>query len=100
VGCTVVRCFIGISDRKSAKSAWRCVSPKGGHDVPTEKLITRFPRILPNLNVALRELPHVWVFDNDDLSTPFRLVAMLEDGHPVEVRKPIPRWLRSLLPPK
>ena len=53
---------------------------QGGHDVPADKLITRFPRSLNNLKSALRELPHVWVFDNSDLRTPFRLVTVFENG--------------------
>lgn len=40
---------------------------QGGQDVPTEKLVARFPRTLVNLRAALRELPHVLIFDHDDL---------------------------------
>jgi hypothetical protein len=29
---------------------------------------------------AIRDLPHVWIFDNDDLRTPFRQVAVFENG--------------------
>jgi len=32
---------------------------QGGHDVPLEKLITRFPRTLANLKAALQALPRV-----------------------------------------
>jgi predicted ABC-type ATPase len=70
---------------------------QGGHDVPTEKLISRFPRTLTNLMAAIQDLPHILVFDNDDLETPFRHVATFRDGKPVEVHKPIPRWLRRAL---
>jgi predicted ABC-type ATPase len=71
---------------------------QGGHDVPTEKLVQRFPRILANLKAALRELPNVWVFDNNDLRTPYRLVAIFESGRPVKLQRPVPRWLKPLLP--
>jgi hypothetical protein len=53
---------------------------------------------LANLRSALRELPHVWVFDNDDLRRPFRLVAVFEDGRRVRLDKPVPKWLKPLLP--
>ena len=56
---------------------------QGGHDVPTEKLITRYPRTLANLRTAICELPHVWIFDNDDLRTPFRLVAVFRNSQRV-----------------
>jgi predicted ABC-type ATPase len=66
---------------------------QGGHDVPTEKLETRYPRVLANLKAALREIPHVWVFDNDDLRSPYRLTAVYENGKPIQLHPPIPAWL-------
>lgn len=69
---------------------------QGGHDVPTEKLTTRFPRILTNLKSAIRELPCVFVFDNDDLRTPFRLAAIFQNGQKVFLAKSIPRWLEPM----
>jgi hypothetical protein len=73
---------------------------QGGHDVPTNKLVARYPRIFANLKTAIRELPHVWIFDNDDLRTPYRLVAIYERGQMVKLHQPVPRWLRSVLPKK
>lgn len=70
---------------------------QGGHDVPTEKLIARFPRTLANLQAAIDVLPHVLIFDKDDLRTPFRQVAMFERGRRIVVKKPVPKWLRPLL---
>jgi predicted ABC-type ATPase len=97
-GYTVVLCFIGISGPTISDERVAMRISQGGHDVPSEKLITRFPRILANLKSALRDLPHVWVFDNDDLRTPFRLIAVFEGGKPVRLEKAIPAWLRPLLP--
>jgi predicted ABC-type ATPase len=97
-GYQVVLCFIGISSpRVSAQRVAMRVS-QGGHDVPAEKLAERFPRTLANLRRAIRELPHVRVFDNDDLRMPYRLVAVFEDSRLAQLRKPVPRWLRPLLP--
>lgn len=97
-GYTTVLCYIGISgpDVSGQRVAMRV--SQGGHDVPTEKLIARFPRILVNLKAAVRELPQVWVFDNGDLRVPFRLVAVFEDGRPLHLHKPIPKWARPIFP--
>jgi hypothetical protein len=38
-------------------------------------------------------LPHVLVFDNDDLARPFRLVAEYEQGARVQEQSPLPAWL-------
>lgn len=97
-GYTTVLCYIGISgpDVSGQRVAMRV--SQGGHDVPTEKLIARFPRILVNLKAAVRELPQVWVFDNGDLRFPFRLVAVFEDGRPLQMHKPIPKWAQPIFP--
>ena len=70
---------------------------QGGHDVPTKKLMERFLRTLANLAAAIRELPCVLVFDNDDLRIPFRHVAVYENGRRTLLKEPIPRWLQALL---
>jgi hypothetical protein len=65
--------------------------------VPSEKLQQRFPRILSNLRAAIRDLPQVLVFNNDDLSQPLRKVAEFEHGQMVLCADPLPRWLAGLL---
>ena len=96
-GYAVILCFIGLSDpgRSEERVAMRVT--QGGHDVPTGKLTTRFPRILANLKSAIRELPCVFVFDNDDLRMPFRLAAIFQNGHRMFLAKSIPHWLEPLL---
>ena len=96
-GYSVVLCFIGISGPDVSEERVAMRVSQGGHDVPTEKLIARFPRTLANLQAAIHALPHVWVFDNDDLRTPFRKVAVFERGRQVSLTKPVPKWLQSLL---
>ncbi len=96
-GYTVILCFIGISGPATSEQRVAMRVSQGGHDVPTDKLQTRFPRILANLRSALRELPHVWVFDNDDLRHPFRLVTVYANGQPVRSQKPTPQWLASVV---
>jgi len=89
-GYATILCFIGASGPEVCEQRAAMRVSQGGHDVPTEKLIARFPRILVNLRIALRELPHVWIFDNDDLRTPCRLVTVLKNGRMVKVHKPVP----------
>ncbi len=92
-GYTVVLCYIGL--RSPAQSEERVAMRvlQGGHDVPGQKLSERFPRTLANLARAIRELPHVLVFDNSDLERPFRKVAEYEGGRRTEAHRPLPRWL-------
>jgi predicted ABC-type ATPase len=97
-GYTVLLCFIGTSGPEVSEERVAMRVSQGGHDVPSEKLVNRYPRILANLQAALKKVPHVWVFDNDDLRTPFRLVAVCENGNVTELHRPVPAWLRPLLP--
>ena len=97
-GYNTILCFIGTAGPQVSEQRVAMRVSQGGHDVPTEKLVQRFPRILANLKAALQELPHVWVFDNNDLRTPYRLAAIFESGRLVKIERPVPRWLRPLLP--
>jgi predicted ABC-type ATPase len=99
-GYTVLLCFIGISSPEVSRIRVDMRVMQGGHDVPRQKLIARYPRILKNLKVAIRELPHVWIFDNDKIEDPFRLAAVCDAGRIVRVEKPVPIWLRTALPGK
>jgi predicted ABC-type ATPase len=96
-GYTVVLCFVGVSgpDVSDTRVAMRV--SQGGHDVPTNKLTARFPRTMANLRTAIHDLPHLLVFDNDDLAHPFRLVARFESGRTVTMAQPTPAWLREAL---
>ena len=97
-GNNTILCFIGTAGPEVCEQRVAMRVSQGGHDVPSEKLVQRFPRILANLEAAIRELPNVWVFDNNDLRTPYRLVAILESGRLVKLQRPVPRWLKPLLP--
>ncbi|MCA1828652.1 MAG: zeta toxin family protein [Myxococcales bacterium] len=92
-GYTVVMVFIGIDDAGISEQRVAIRVLQGGHDVPTEKLSTRFPRTMKNLVSAIQKLPHVLVFDNSDLANPFRKVAEFRGGKPVSLNEPIPRWV-------
>ena len=96
-GYTVILCFIGISGPEVSEQRVAMRVSQGGHDVPTNKLETRYPRVLANLRNAIREVPHVWIFDNDDLRHPYRLIAIYQAGKSVRLNKPIPRWLSTTL---
>ena len=96
-GYAVVLCFIGIADANISELRVAMRVSQGGHDVPTEKLIARFPRTLANLSAAIRELPCVLVFDNDDLRTPFRHAAAFANSRPLLLKQPVPSWLQPLL---
>lgn len=92
-GYTVVLCFIGLASPELSEERVAMRVLQGGHDVPSDKLATRFGRTLENLRQAIHELPYVLVFDNSDLAHPFRKVAEFGGGKPVELSSPLPKWV-------
>jgi predicted ABC-type ATPase len=97
-GYTVVLFFVGTAGAEVSGERVAMRVLKGGHDVPTDKLIERYPRVMQNLRPALVEISNVRVYDNSDLSDPYRLVATREDGGSVALHGDAPDWLRPLLP--
>jgi predicted ABC-type ATPase len=96
-GYNVVLCFIGISSPKVSDQRVAMRVSQGGHDVPADKLVARFPRTLANLRDAIHQLPLVLVFDNDDLKQPFRQVAIFQEGRLVRRKNRLPKWLSRVL---
>lgn len=97
-GYEVVLCYIGLSNSQQSIERVAMRVSQGGHDVPDDKLRARFPRILNNLCQAIAQLPHVLVYDNGDLTTPYRLAAVFNQGKLLQLQEPVPEWLQHALP--
>jgi predicted ABC-type ATPase len=97
-GYVVVLCYIGLSgpDQSAERVAMRV--SQGGHDVPDNKLRSRFSRTIANLQAAIARLPHVLIYDNSNLNVPYRQVAAFDHGQLRHLQEPIPDWLRPVLP--
>lgn len=79
-GYNVVLCFVGIPNATVSDERVAMRVSQGGHDVPAAKLKARFARTLKNLKAAMRSLPVVLIFDNSDLSSPYRRIAEYRKG--------------------
>jgi predicted ABC-type ATPase len=97
-GYTAVLIFIGVNDPAKSDERVAMRVSQGGHDVPADKLIERYPRIMRNLRRALVELPNVMVYDNSDLERKYSFAASRIDGGNVESHGKTPAWLKPLLP--
>jgi len=95
IGYTIVLCFIGLESPALSEERVAMRVSQGGHDVPTDKLKSRFPRILKNLRAAIRDLPHVIIYDNSNLLEPFRRIAEFDAGRRTYRCKEVPAWLKS-----
>ena len=82
-GVHVVLVFIRIDSSETSRQRVSMRVMQGGHDVPDDKLESRFTRTLANLRRAIQSLPVVVVFDHSDLSRPYRLEAVYRRGERV-----------------
>jgi predicted ABC-type ATPase len=96
-GYNVILCFIGISGANISEERVAMRVSQGGHDVPPDKLTERFPRTIANLKAAVRVLPRIFIFDNENIARPYQQVAVFEHGKPVFLAEPLPAWLAGVL---
>ena len=96
-GYEVLLCYIGIASAQTSQQRVSMRVSQGGHDVPDHKIRSRYPRTLANLEAAIRRLPHVLVYDNEDMGAPYRLVAAFKQGRPEQQNVPIPAWLEPVV---
>lgn len=95
-GYTVLLCFIGLAGPELSEERVAMRVSQGGHDVPTEKLKSRYPRTMANLKAAILRLPLVYVFDNSDLGRPFCKVAVFRQGKVLYRSQSLPAWFEIL----
>lgn len=65
---------------------------QGGHDVPPDRIVSRFPRVLANLHAAQPLLSAVMVYDNDNLTQPHRHIATVVAGRCQWEADCLPTW--------
>lgn len=88
--------FIGLDS--AALSQARVIDrvSRGGHDVPDDRIFSRYPRTLANLARLLDVADQLSIYDNSEISRPHRLVAVLENGKLISITSPLPIWLAQL----
>jgi predicted ABC-type ATPase len=92
-GYAVILLFIGIDGPDLSVLRVQQRAAEGGHDVPVDKLVSRFPRTLENLTRALTFAQLVLILDNSTTDTPFRHVATWQRGRETYRALREPDWL-------
>lgn len=70
---------------------------EGGHHVPPGKIVSRIPRTMRHIRVALPLFDYVQLYDNSLRDEPFRNVANIKAGILKIVQDPLPSWASELL---
>ena len=95
-GYIVVLIFIGLDSADLSRGRVMERVEAGGHDVPDEKIATRFPRTFTNLRQALSFVNQALLFDNSSADEPYRFVAEFRDGKRRRRKGYPPAWAASL----
>ncbi len=97
-GYVVVWSYNGLSGPNQSVERVAMRVSQGGHDVPDDKLRSRFSRSIANLHAAIARLPDVLIYDKSDLNVPYRQLAVFNQGQVRGLQEPLPEWLRPFLP--
>lgn len=92
-GYSVVLLFVGL---ESAELSAARVSQRvalGGHDVPDDRVASRYPRTLSNLRAALGFVDVAVLLDNSSANAPYRLVGTWRGGRCEQVVPDPPGWV-------
>lgn len=92
-GYAIVLLFVGLesAELSAARVAERVA--QGGHDVPDDRLLTRYPRTLANQRLALAFVDVAMLLDNSSARTPYRPVATWRAGRLESESPDPPSWL-------
>jgi predicted ABC-type ATPase len=67
----------------------------GGHDVPVDKIVSRYARSLDQLLSAIRLSNRAYLFDNSRHGSEHLWVAEITEGRDLETKcSPVPRWFQ------
>ena len=70
---------------------------EGGHSVPADKVSSRVPRVLQNIQQVLPLCDHCYLLDNSRLDNPFQRVAEIHSGLISLKASPLPEWAEKVL---
>lgn len=97
-GYYVYLIFIGLESIELSTLRVQHRVERGGHDVPDDKLIERFPRSIRNLTEALVFADTTYIYDNSRAEDPHRFVAELQAGVVIRKGELQPEWWTQIAP--
>lgn len=102
-GFSVVLLVVCVEDPQQLLGRVSRRVEEGGHLVPPERILARYPRTVRHLGVAVRRADLALLYDTSqpagDAFQPPRLVARLRAGGVVWQAEPLPAWAQQVLSP-
>ena len=96
-GYLVQLIFIGIQSSNVSQARVIDRVQRGGHDVPDDRITSRFPKTLENLRRAMAQIENILLVDNNQADKPFMPIMILQKGIAVwQTNDPLPLWVKRL----
>ncbi|MBV7544568.1 zeta toxin family protein [Acidovorax sp. sic0104] len=97
-GYTVALYIVALDDPARLLSRVAQRVREGGHAVPPERILARYPRTMDNLAQAVRQANVSYLYDAAEAAaTGPQLVAMCSPGQITPLVQPLPVWARRLI---
>ncbi len=97
-GFFVMLFVVGLDDPKHLLLRVRQRVSEGGHTVPDERILARYPRTMAHLKLAIPKAHAALVYDSYDSKHPaHELVAASQDGRIVMQQPNLPPWAKTVL---
>jgi predicted ABC-type ATPase len=98
-GYDVTLIYIGLASSELSSRRVDQRIARGGHDVPRDRIASRFTRSLDNLRKAILFVPTVELYDNSSAVEPYRHVATFRTGSlRWRMTGRLPNWARGVAP--
>jgi len=95
-GYALILVYVGIASAVLSLQRVRDRVAAGGHDVPIEAVMRRYPDTMAKLATALGLVDRAYIVDNSGLLR--RFLIMAEDGRAMSVAVDLPKWAVSAVP--
>jgi predicted ABC-type ATPase len=98
-GYDVTLIYVGVANAKLSSLRVDQRIARGGHDVPRDRIASRFKRSLENLKRAIPFVPTVELYDNSSADDPYRHIATSKAGTLTSrTAGRLPAWARGIVP--
>lgn len=92
-GYMVIVMHVGVDSPDLSVARVRGRTAEGGHDVPEDKIRSRYDRGQPLIRQAVLQADRGMIFDNSRLNTPPRLMLTFAAGRLVQAEPLLPDWV-------
>jgi len=97
LGYEIILVFIHLDNIALNQSRINQRVSEGGHSVPAEKVATRIPRTLENINKVIPLCDSVFILDNSRADNPFKKLVTITNGK-IKKESVLPSWCELIIP--